>query len=580
MVQFAGGASAIAIVGIKYLSGGSRYVVAPRGQVVNYGLMQQDDPLVQSEAERDFADQVTQNQGRLSVDLQQHYDFIVCGAGTAGSVIARRLAENPDVTVLLLEAGGSDNAHSVADPNLWSTNLGGHRDWAFRSEPNRYLNQRSLMLPMGKVLGGGSSINVMIWARGHTADWDFFASEAGSTAWSYSSVVDIYRRAEDWKGPADPEHRGTGGPVHVQPSQTPNPTGAALIEAAAVANIKSFDSPNGVMMEGPGGAATADVIVRDGLRQSIFRSYTYPHMDRPNLTVLTCAHVRRVLIERNQATGVEVVHRGQRRQFRARGEIVLALGAIQTPKVLMLSGVGDREQLDRHAIPVVQHLPGVGRNFQDHLAFTCMWESPGLYPTQMTSDAVLFWSSTGSSAKPDLFACYGPIPFASQENIIRYGLPEAAWILHGALTQPESRGSVELTGPDPEDPVRVVNNALSHHGDLTKAIACIQMMREVGNAAPLAPYVKREVMPGNLKGAELIRYIRDAGVSYWHVAGTARMGRDPMAVVGADLRVYGVENLRVADASIMPRITTGNTMAPCVVIGERGAAELKSAHGL
>ncbi|OJZ74740.1 oxidoreductase [Mycobacterium paraffinicum] len=514
----------------------------------------------------------------LTSRLQTHYDFIVCGAGTAGSVVARRLAENSDTKVLLVEAGESDEIPSVADPRLWLTNIGGPADWAFSVEPNEQLNNRALVSSMGKILGGGSSINAMIWARGHQADWDHFATVAGNESWNYSSVLEVYRGIEDWQGPADPDYRGVGGPLCVQPSPTSNAIGSTLVEAAAATGFKTFDSPNGAMMEGAGGAAITDMLISNGVRRSVFRSYTYPYMDRPNLTVLTGAYMRRVIIEGKVAAGIEVDYRGDPHRFYVRGEVVLALGAIHTAKVLMLSGIGDQSQLDRFAIPVVQHLPGVGRNLQDHVGITCVWEYPNPHPRTNTADAAMFWSSAGDY--PDFFACHGPVALASRENIVRYGLPDQPSIIHGAVSHPESRGYVELTGPAPDDPVRIVDNALSRDTDLTKAIQCVEMMREVGNSNVLAEFVKREVMPGSLKGADLIHYIRDAAVSYWHQVGTASMGHDALSVVDDYLRVHGVANLRVADGSIMPRITSGNTMAPCVVIGERASAELKNAHGL
>jgi choline dehydrogenase-like flavoprotein len=528
----------------------------------------------------DLNRRVRANQERLAADLKQGYDFIVCGAGSSGSVVARRLAEDAAVSVLLLEAGGTDDIPSVTEAVLWHTNLGSATDWAFQAEPNPHLNGRVLTLSMGKVLGGGSSINVMAWARGHKADWDFFAAESGNKAWSYASVLDIFRRIEDWHGATDIEHRGSGGPVYVEPKCNPHPAGPVVVEAARCLGVVPFDSPNGKMMEGQGGAAIIDLVTRGTKRQSVFRSYTYPYMDRPNLTVLTNAHVRRVIIDRNRATGVEVRYRDELRLFRVGAEVVLSLGAIHTPKTLMLSGVGDQDQLRRVGIPVIQHLPGVGRNFHDHLGFTCVWEAPDDQPMHNSGDAMLFWPSQDRSDQPDFFACQGALLIASPENIARFGLPDTGWILHGALTQPKSRGMVELTSPNPDQFVRVVHNGLSHPDDLKLALKCVEDMREVGNSSLLRPFVKREVMPGDLTGEDLVTYLRDAALTFWHQVGTAKMGRDPLAVVDGSLKVYGVDNLRIADGSIMPRITSGNTMAPCVVIGERTAEEIKTDHRL
>ncbi|GFG62933.1 choline dehydrogenase [Mycobacterium kubicae] len=528
----------------------------------------------------DLDRRIRENQERLAANLKQRYDFIVCGAGSSGSVIARRLAEDPAVTVLLLEAGGSDDIPSVTEPDLWPTNLGGVTDWAFPAEPNEHLNGRQLVLSMGKVLGGGSSINVMAWVRGHKADWDFFAAESGNDAWSYESVSEVYRRVEDWHGATMDERRGSGGPVYLEPKCHPHPAAAAVLEAAKYLGVATFDSPNGELMERPGGVAIMDLIVRGGRRQSVFRSYTYPYLDRPNLTVLPRAIVRRVVIRGNRAAGVEVRYRDEVRQFDADVEVVLCLGAIHTPKALMLSGIGDHNQLRPLGITVEQHLPGVGRNFHDHLGFTCVWQAPDDQPLHGTGDIMLFWPNGNDGERPDFFACQGALLLASPENIARYGLPDTGWIFHGALSHPKSRGMVQLTGPDPDQPVRVTHNGMSHPDDLALAVQCVDGMRRVGNSAPLRPFAKREVMPGDLTGESLVHYLRDAALSFWHHVGTAKMGRDPLAVVDGSLKVYGIENLRVADGSVMPRITSGNTMAPCVVIGERAADEIKSEYGL
>jgi choline dehydrogenase-like flavoprotein len=528
----------------------------------------------------DLVQRVRRNQRRLASQLKSDYDFVVCGAGSSGCVIARRLSESPDTTVLLLEAGSDDEMPSVTEAALWPTNLGTEVDWAFQVEPNAHLGGRALTLSMGKVLGGGSSINVMAWVHGHKNDWDRFAAESTNQAWSYQSVLDIYRQVEDWHGPADAQRRGTGGPVYVQSAVDPSPSSSAILEAASSLGVERFDSPNGQLMEKPCGAATTDLTIRDGKRQSIYRSYTFPYMDRPNLTVLSDAAVRRVIINGKRASGVEFTYRGETRQVAASAEVVLSLGAVNTPKVLMLSGIGDRQHLRDHGIPVIEHLAGVGRNLQDHVAVTCVWESPSAWPARQSGDAVIFWPSSYGLDTPEWLAYQGSTPFASPEHIARFGLPDAGWMLHGALTRPRSRGFVELRSSDPADDVRIVHNALSHPDDLLLAMRCVETMRELGNSASLRPYVKREIMPGNLKNAELLCFLRSGAMTYWHPCGTAKMGQGPSAVVDGRLKVYGIDRLRVVDASIMPTVTIGNTMAPCVVIGERAAAEMKLDHRL
>jgi len=513
--------------------------------------------------------------------LESQYDFIVCGSGSSGSVVARRLAENPDVSVLLLEAGGEDHSSAVMEPKQWPLNLGSERDWGFQGLPNPHLNGRSIPFSMGKVLGGGSSINVMVWARGHKSDWDAFASEANDPAWNYDSVLNIYRRIEDWHGAPDPAYRGTGGPVFVQPAPDPNPIAPATVQAARSVGIPDFESPNGRMMEAKSGAAISDLRIRNGKRESVFRSYVFPYMDRSNLTVVPHALVTRLIFRGKRVTGVEFLSRNAGYRIGARTEVVLSLGAIHTPKVLMQSGIGDESELRLHGIPVLQHLPGVGANFQDHVAFDCVWEYPELLePRNSMSEAIFFSTSHAGLDAPDMFVCQAEVPKSTTENAGRFAMPAAGWTLFGAVAHPESRGRLRLTGADSSDPILIEANTLSEPSDLKTAIACVEMCREVGNSAPLRPFVKREVMPGNLKGAELERFVRDAATSFWHQSGTAKMGRDSMSVVDGNLKVYGIDNLRIADGSIMPKITSGNTMAPCVVIGERAAEILRLEYQL
>ena len=498
------------------------------------------DPSTRSE---DFARRVRVNQTKLRSELKSHYDFIVCGSGSSGSVVAGRLAENPEVNVLLIEAGGDDDVPSVMEAAQWPLNLGSERDWAFMGQPNPHLNGRSVPLSMGKVLGGGSSINAVGWARGHKNDWDFFASETGDTAWSYESVLNLYRRIEDWHGAPDPKYRGTGGPVFVQPAPDPNPIAPAMVEGARSVGLPTFENQNGRMMEGDGGASIFDLLIRDGKRQSMLRSYTFPYMDRPNLTVLTHALVTRLTLENKRATGVEISYDGKVQRISAGLEVVLSLGAIHTPKVLMLSGIGDRVELQRLGIPVVQHLPGVGQNFQNHFAIGCIWEyERPLAPRNSASEATFFWKSDPGLDTPDLQGCQVEVPFASPEMAVRFSLPADSWTLFGGVARPKSRGRIRLTAANPLDPIQIEENALSHPDDLKAAMVCLELCREIGNSVPLRPFTKREVMPGNLKGAALENFIRDAASTYWHQTCTAKMGRDPMSVVDANLKVYGIEN--------------------------------------
>src|SRR5580698_6512998 len=529
----------------------------------------------------DFAERVRGNQRKLRDGLTSQYDFIVCGSGSSGSVVARRLAENPEVSVLLLEAGGSDEVPSVTEAARWVENLGTERDWKFVGQPNPHLNGRSMPLSMGKVLGGGSSVNTMGWARGHKNDWDFFASESGDTAWNYESVLKIYRRMEDWQGAPDPARRGTGGLIFVQSAADPNPIAPAMVEAARSIGMPTFDSNNGRLMEDGGGASIIDVNVRDGKRLSVFRTYVFPYMDRPNLTVLAHALVTKLTLKGKRATGVEIAFDGKIQRIAAGCEVVLSLGAMHTPKVLMLSGIGDQAELQRLGIPVVQRLPGVGQNFQDHFGIGCVWEyQQRLAPRNNGGEATYFWKSNPGLDTPDLQTCQVEAPLCSAETRAKFNPPAASWTLYGGVVRPKSRGQIRLTGPKPDDPIQIEANTLSHPDDLKAAVAGVEVCREIGNSAALRPFTKREVMPGNLMGSALEDFIRDAASTYHHQTCTSKMGRDSMSVVDGQLKVYGIENLCIADGSIMPRVTTGNTMAPCVVIGERPAEILREEHKL
>ncbi len=519
-----------------------------------------------------------------NVEARNTYDFIVCGGGTAGCVVARRLCDRHPTRVLLLEAGGDERLEAVRQAALWMSNIGSPRDWRFEAEPGAGLDGRRAPLPMGKVLGGGSSVNGLIWARGHRNDFDSWAAQTGDAGWSYASVLDLYRRIEDWDGPADPARRGAGGPMAVTRPRDPIPLVAALTEATAATGIAATEDLNGAAMEGSGACGLPNVTLdADGARVSSAGAYLRPVMTNPALTVLLHAHVRRLLLDGARVIGVEFTHEGRLCTARARCEVVLSLGAINTPHVLMLSGIGDDAQLRRHGIACVEHLPGVGRNFQDHILVAgCVWEYRTPEPPRNNSaEFTFFCKSDPALPTPDLQPVLEECAFGSEVTRPWYDLPvdpSLAWTLAPGLVRPQSRGHLELTGAEPEDRLAIHANFLSEPQDVRALLTAVEWCRDIGNAPALKPFARRELMPGPLGRRELERWLRQAAGTYFHQTCTAKMGRDALSVVDGALRVYGIEGLRIADGSVMPDITTGNTMAPCVMIGERAADLLLEAH--
>ena len=526
-----------------------------------------------TESERFLA--IAANQAARRAEILPRYDYVVVGAGAAGSAVAGRLASNPAAKVLLLEAGGdTDLQTAVLATEAWFMNVGAALDWSYSAAPGAGVNNRRLHQAAGKLLGGGSSINGMVWARGHKHDYDDWEKATGDARWGYAHALDIFRRIEDWHGAPDPQRRGTGGNVFVQPAPNPHPLAKAFLAAAAARGIPTFEDQNGVMQEGPGGGAITNVRIRDGRRRNIPADYLYPVMHQPNLTVLQGAQMHRLLFEGGNGrsvSGVEFEWNGQLRRVAADAEVVLSAGALQTPKLLMLSGIGDRDDLQRFGIASVAHLPGVGRNFQDHpIVGAGLWEPhEPIRQRNNAAEANLFVKSRADLATPDLHIWNIEVPYLSEVTMAN-AVP-GAWSISPGLARPHSRGHVRLASANPGDQLDIHANMLDDPRDLEALRIAMKLARDLGNSEEMRPYVKRELLPGPRVGEALDDLIRDAVTSMHHPVGTARMGRDDGSVVDADLRVHGIDKLRVADASVMPSITTGNTLAPSVLIGERMA---------
>lgn len=505
--------------------------------------------------------------------LQKSYDYIVVGSGSGGAVVAGRLAMETDASVLLLEAGDTDQVDAVQIPGMWPTNLRSERDWGHVADAADSVNGRAMIMPMGKVVGGGSSINVLVWARGHKNDYDFWADAAGDDAWNYDSVLGIFRRIEDWQGAPDELRRGKGGRIWITTPDGVNPIAPAMLDACESVGIPKYEDQNGAMMEGEGGVAIANVRIRDGRRVSLANDYIYPALKRPNMTMLTGAEVFSLTMDGTKVTGLKFIKDGETHEVSASKRVVLSAGAINTPKILMLSGIGDKAELSQHGITTRVNLPGVGQNFQDHVLLAgCIWEyKEALPPKNNLAEATFFWKSDSSLDTPDLQPFQIEVPYANEVTGPEYNPPAGAWTISPGLVRPKSRGRVYLASDNPADLMKIDGAHLRHPDDLKAIMTGIELCREIGNSDAMKPYVKREIMPGKLDPEGLANFAKNAATTYFHQSGTCAMGRDEMAVVDNNLSVRGVEGLSIADASVMPRVVTSNTMAATVVIGERMA---------
>lgn len=504
-----------------------------------------------------------------------HYDYIVIGAGSAGCVVANRLTEGNDTTVLLLEAGSPDTKPEIHIPGECLSLLGSEVDWGYFSEPEPYLNNRKIFCPRGKVLGGSSSINIMIYIRGNPHDYDHW-QELGNSSWSYQDVLPYFKKSEHQQRGAS-EFHGADGELSVTDPIAPTVVSQRFVDAAIALGYDHNLDVNGMQQEGAG---LYQLTVKDGKRHSAAAAFLVPILDRPNLTITTGALVTRLLFEGTRTIGVEYLHEGTLHQVRVNQEVILSAGTFDSPKLLMLSGIGDAEHLQAMGIPIVADLPGVGQNLQDHPVVSIAHEATQDLHTASTSsigEANLFLHTEGNlDAAPDLQFLFGPVVLVPP-GYTHSGLGFTSFV---CLTHPQNIGSVSLRSSDPKDTPMIQMNFLQSEADVQKLVVGIKLLRNLFGASALDEFRGKEIAPGADKqsNAALVAYVRETCSTVWHPVGTCKMGTDPMAVVDPELRVHGIEGLRVVDASIMPTITTGNTNAPTIMIGEKAVDFIKASH--
>lgn len=498
----------------------------------------------------------------------ERYDAIVVGAGTAGSIITRRLVDAGQ-SVLLLEAGGVDVSPAIHDLSRMGELWHSEDDWDYYTVPQRHGADRRLHWPRGKVLGGSHSLNAMIWVRGVPQDFDHWAA-LGNTGWAWKDVLPVYQKIENYGPGSDDDGHGHGGLLDVVTDYPLHPIQQAIIDAAKQVGIRHNPDYNGATQEG---ISQEQVTIRDGKRLSTYAAYVRPVATAANLTVLTESWVHRVLLDGTRAVGVEYERGGEIVTAHAE-RVVLAAGAVDSPRILMLSGLGPADHLRGVGIEARVNLPGVGENLHDHLL------SPVIFGTERPVEPPAAGRSVTQThlfakSKPGLEVCdTQPINFSVPMYEPWMTGPPSGFSLMAGMLHPESRGTLRLKSSDPHDRALLDPNILAENADVEALAFSVAQCREIGAAPALAEaWGARELYPGpeSADQASLADYVRRTAITYHHQVGTCRMGVDTGAVVDPRLRVHGVDNLTVADASVMPRITTGNTNAPAALIGEKAA---------
>ena len=523
-------------------------------------------------------------------------DYVIVGAGSAGCVLANRLTEDKDVSVLLLENGGSDKSIFIQMPTALSIPMNTEKfAWQFETQPEPSLDNRRMHCPRGKVLGGSSSINGMVYVRGHARDYDEWQQQ-GAKDWDYAHCLPYFKKAETWAFGAD-EYRGGEGSLGVNNGNNMvNPLYKAFVDAGVEAGYLATDDYNGEQQEGFG---AMHMTVKDGVRSSTANAYLRPAMQRSNLTVVTHAMVHKVLLEGKTAVGIRYEHKGSIVDVKAAREVILSAGSIGSPHILQLSGIGPKAVLDKAGIDVVHDLPGVGENLQDHLEFYFQFKCKK--PISLNGKLSLWnkfligvrWILTkkGLGATNHFESCgfirskanveWPDIQYHFLPAAMRYDGKEAfaghGFQMHTGHNKPKSRGSVKAVSANPKDHPEILFNYLEHEDDIAGFRACVRLTREIVNQAAFDEYRGEEIQPGeSIETDEQIdAYIRSAVESAYHPSCTCKMGEDEMSVVDSETRVRGIKNLRVVDSSIFPTIPNGNLNAPTIMLAERAADIIK-----